>query len=299
MAPTSAAVVGLGIMGGDNAQHLVAAGVRVVGVDPLPGARAKAREIGVTTLVGPNELGEHDGPIILSLPGPAVARDVVMALAKLPGQRRVVETSTLALGDKLALRDALQDAGHTLVDCPISGTGAQMQRGDVVVYASGDADALAAVEPLLQLFSRQVLSLGAFGNGTRMKLIANHLVAVHNVAAAEAVLLGMKAGFSIETLLAAIAPGAGNSRMFELRGPVVAERAYEPAAMKLSLWEKDMQLIDDFARELQAATPLFDAVVPLYAQALAAGRGEQDTAAVAEVLRAAAAGTDADGGRED
>lgn len=286
----SVAVIGLGIMGGAIARHLVEAGFDVIGCDPSREARRAAEFLGVRIVDAPGQVPEGAHGIILSLPGFAAAAAVVEELAALNGPRKVIETSTLGLGEKLTLRDRLAKGGHQTLDCPISGTGRQMQDKDVVLYASGDAADLDRVEPLLQSFSRRVLKLGPFGNGTRMKLIANHLVAVHNVAAAEAVLLGMEAGFSMETLLEAIGSGAGNSRMFELRGPNVADRCYSPAAMKLSLWSKDMELITAFVRDLDVATPLFDAVAPLYAAALDQGLGDQDTSAVAEILRGGRAG---------
>ncbi|MFT7286817.1 MAG: putative dehydrogenase [Halieaceae bacterium] len=296
---TSVAVVGLGIMGGAIARHLIDAGVEVIGYDPSSEACSDARAAGVQVVSRIDELPGATTTVILSLPSFAAAQQVVSDVALLAAPRTVIETSTLSLQEKLALRDPLHAAGHCILDCPISGTGRQMQEKDVVIYASGDAEALRQAEPMLRLISRQVLNLGAFGKGTSMKLIANHLVAVHNVAAAEAVLLGMKAGFSMDELLAAIAPGAGNSRMFELRGPNVAERCYSPAAMKLSLWSKDMGLIASFVRDLDASTPLFDAAVPLYEAALAAGFGDQDTSAVAEVLRSMSAGNPTQESEED
>lgn len=287
---TNAAVVGLGTMGGAIARHLVEAGWAVTGFDPSEEACEAARGAGIGAATDLSGIAAASGPIILSLPAMAAAQAVVDVLVTLNAPRLVIETSTLAPEEKHVLHERLHRRGHRLLDCPISGTGAQMAKKDVVVYASGDSSALAEAEPLLCQFSREVLNLGDFGNGTRMKLIANHLVAVHNVAAAEAVLLGQKSGFSMDMLLRAIGTGAGNSRMFELRGPTIAAQCYEPAAMKLSLWAKDMALVGAYARELGAATPLLDAVAPLYAQAVADGRGQQDTAAVAEVLRAAASG---------
>ena len=76
----------------------------------------------------------------------------------------------------------------------MSGTGAQAAVKDLVVYASGDAAAIARLEPAFLGFARKVYDLGAFGNGSKMKFVANHLVAIHNVAAAEAMVLAMKAG---------------------------------------------------------------------------------------------------------
>src|SRR5690606_31602305 len=98
--------------------------------------------------------------------------------------------------------DLLAKAGITMLDCPLSGTGAQAATGDLAVYASGHADAYESCRAAFAGFARVSHYLGAFGNGSRMKLVANLLVAVHNVAAAEAVVLGLRAGLERSTLCA-------------------------------------------------------------------------------------------------
>jgi 3-hydroxyisobutyrate dehydrogenase-like beta-hydroxyacid dehydrogenase len=117
-----------------------------------------------------------------------------------------------------------------------------------------------------------------------MKLVANLLVAIHNVAAAEAFALGIKAGLDPEKILTLVKAGAGNSRVFELRGPMMAKGDYSDVTMKISDWQKDMAIIDEFAKGLDCQTPLFDATVPVYAAALEQGLGAEDTAAVCAVL---------------
>jgi len=171
-----------------------------------------------------------------------------------------------------------------LLDCPISGTGAQAKTKDLVVYASGDTSSIAALKPLFADFAREAHDLGAFGNGTRMKFVANLLVAIHNVAAAEAFVLGIRAGLEPSMIYELVKSGAGNSRVFELRGPMMAAGRYDDATMKISVWQKDMAIIGAFAAQLQCPTPLFDATVPVYDAALAQGLGAQDTAAVCAVL---------------
>jgi L-threonate 2-dehydrogenase len=160
-----------------------------------------------------------------------------------------------------------------LLDCPISGTGAQAKTRDLVVYASGEAASIAAVMPMFRDFAREAHDLGAFGNGTKMKFVANLLVAIHNVASAEAFALGIKAGLDPKQILELVRSGAGNSRVFELRGPMMAEGRYDDATMKISVWQKDMAIIDDFARNLECKTPLFDATIPIYEAAMAQGLG--------------------------
>jgi 3-hydroxyisobutyrate dehydrogenase-like beta-hydroxyacid dehydrogenase len=198
--------------------------------------------------------------------------------------RVVAETSTLALEDKLAFERTLSAAGHVALDCPLSGTGAQAETRDLAVYASGDTAAIARAMPAFADFAREAHDLGRFGNGTRMKLVANLLVAIHNVASAEAMVLGAKAGLDPDQIVKLVAMGAGNSRIFELRAPMMAADRYEPPTMKVSIWQKDMDVIGRFAAELGVETPLFSASAPIYTAAIEAGLGGLDTAAVCRVI---------------
>jgi 3-hydroxyisobutyrate dehydrogenase-like beta-hydroxyacid dehydrogenase len=133
-----------------------------------------------------------------------------------------------------------------------------------------------------------VHDVGAFGNGSRMKYVANHLVAIHNVASAEAMVLGMKAGLPPQLIFDLIKTGAGNSRIFELRAPMMVKNDYGNVTMKISVWQKDMDVIGGFARKIRVPTPMFDASSAIYDKALKSGHGAEDTAAVCAVFEAMA-----------
>jgi 3-hydroxyisobutyrate dehydrogenase-like beta-hydroxyacid dehydrogenase len=197
----------------------------------------------------------------------------------------VAELSTLPIEAKEKARTVLAGGGITLLDCPLSGTGAQAVTRDLAVYSSGERGAHDRAEPVFRGFARVTHYLGAFGNGSKMKFIANLLVAVHNVASAEAMVLGMKAGLDPETIVKVIASGAGNSRVFELRAPLMARGHYAPT-MKIDIWQKDMAIIAEFAKALGVPVPTFAASAPVYDAAQAAGFGGEDAAAVAKVLAA-------------
>ena len=186
------------------------------------------------------------------------------------------------------MKEIVERAGHRAIDCPISGTGAQAEKKDLVLYASGESAAIAEVRSLLEDFSRAVHDVGPFGNGSRMKFVANLLVAIHNVASAEAMVLGMKAGLDPRQVFELVAAGAGTSRVFELRAPMMAEERYRPATMKVGIWQKDMAVIGAFAAALECPVPLFAASAPIYAAAMANGHADDDTAAVCAVLEAMA-----------
>jgi putative dehydrogenase len=279
-----AGVVGLGIMGGAMARNLIKAGWEIVGFDIDEAARSAAKEAGVRLADSTAAVAAEAPAIIMSLPSPAAALQVAEELAAAGDKRIVVETSTLALEDKEAIRRHLQAGGHTALDCPLSGTGAQAATGDLVVYASGDSAAIESLMPLFAGFSREAHDLGAFGNGSKMKFVANLLVAIHNVASAEAMVLAEKAGLDLKQVVKLVSAGAANSRIFELRAPMMADNHYLPATMRLSTWQKDMAVIGRFASGLGAPTPLFSSTIPIYNAGNGMGLGDLDVAATCTVL---------------
>ncbi|MFZ5691519.1 MAG: NAD(P)-dependent oxidoreductase [Pseudomonadota bacterium] len=278
-------IIGLGIMGGAFARNLIADGWIVAGVDPDPKRRKEMTKAGVSVSDSVKELAAAVPIVITSLPSPKALHAVVQEIAEAKAKPRIViEASTFALDDKLAAEKVLRKAGHTMLDCPVSGTGAQAARKDLVVYASGDKKAIETVMPVFAGFSRKTENLGVFGNGSKMKYVANLLVAIHNVAAAEAMVLGMKAGLEPEQIFKFANGGAGQSRMFEVRGPMMVADDYTEATMKNYVWQKDMAVIGEFAAKLGVPTPLFSATLPVYASAMSIGYAEQDTGAVCGVL---------------
>jgi L-threonate 2-dehydrogenase len=282
-------VIGLGIMGGAFAENLVAAGWRVIGYDIDPArCRALARS-GVKIAANAGDVARQARSIITSLPKPGALAATAAAIAKTGVSRRVVvEASTFTIEDKTAAQATLRKAGHLLLDCPVSGTGAQAKTKDLVFYASGGAAEINRLRPMFAAFARAVHDLGAFGNGSRMKYVANLLVAINNVASAEAMVLGMKAGLPPQMVCDLVKSGAGTSRVFELRAPMMAKNRYQPATMKISVWQKDMDVIGSYARKMRAPTPMFDASKAIYRKALRTGHAADDTAAVCAVLEAMA-----------
>ncbi len=279
-------IIGLGIMGGAIARNLAARGWRVIGFDTDAARCAELAQAHVEIAVDIAQVARAAPITMTSLPTPAAVEDVAQKIAGSDQSPRIVaELSTLSIADKLRFEAILKKAGHIALDCPLSGTGAQAKVRDLIVYASGDSDAIAECKDVFSDFAKQSVNLGRYGNGSRMKFIANHLVAIHNVAAAEAMVLAERAGLDPKMVVEMVSPGAGGSRMFQMRAPMMVEGVYEPATMKVSIWKKDMAVIAEFAEDVGCATPLFTLTQPVYAEALAMGLGEQDTASVFEVLK--------------
>ena len=284
-------VIGLGIMGSAMAGNLQDAGFAVTGIALNPAARKKMTP--KLTRVGsvPAALVGKTSHIISSLPSVAAlmavsaelaSQAVSLGLAK--GSLVLAETSTLPIEDKQAARKLLAKAGIKMIDTPLSGTGAQARTRDLTVYASGEAAAIRHMGEVFKGFSRAQFSVGEFGNGMKMKLVANLLVAIHNVSTAEALLFGKHLGLDTQKMVDVVADGAGGSRMFQVRGPMMATRGWDDATMKIEVWQKDMAIIDEALRALNVPAPLFSACIPIYRAAMAQGHALHDTAAVYAVL---------------
>jgi 3-hydroxyisobutyrate dehydrogenase-like beta-hydroxyacid dehydrogenase len=278
-------IIGLGIMGGAIAHNLVRNGFAVCGYDVDPEACREASAAGAMVVDSVEAVGRARDLILTSLPSFSAASAVMSELVSAAAPATVIaELSTFSLEEKLALCDQAASTGLILVDCPLSGTGAQARTGDLVVYASGLSSGISRMEPVFAGFARRHFNLGAFGNGTKFKFIANHLVAIHNVATAEAMVMAMKAGLDLRMVVEVIGAGAGTSRVFEMRAPLMAVNRFKPATMELKTWSKDMAAIAGFASKVGAPTPLFDATTALYQAARDIGLGDEDTAAVCVVL---------------
>ena len=279
-------IVGLGNMGGAFARHLAAAGWQVLGFDIDAARKRAAVRAGVEIAPDVATLAAAAPVVILSLPSPQALDATVAAITrdKLPA-RIVVEASTFTLDDKQRAETALRKAGHVMLDCPVSGTSAQAAVKDIVIYASGDAKAIAKTTRMFSDFSRAAYNVGEFGNGSRMKYVANLLVTIHNVASAEAMVLGIKSGLDPQMIYDLIRAGVGTSRVFEVRGPMMVQDRYDNASMSIKLYHKDIAVIEDHAAKLGVPTPLFSASIPVYSAALSMGYGEQDTASVCGVLQ--------------
>jgi putative dehydrogenase len=282
---TNVGIVGLGIMGSAIAHNLLRAGFTVVGFDVDARQVDRLSAQGGMGTASVTELAGRTDLILISLPSPSALDATVRAMSDADMKGKIVaELSTLSIADKQRAFDALARLGAAMLDCPLSGTGAQAATGDLAVFASGDQTAAECCRPIFAGFARAIHYVGAFGNGSKMKFVANLLVAIHNVASAEALVLGMKAGLDPHQIVEVIKSGAGNSRIFELRAPLMADGTYEPPTMKLDVWQKDMSIIGDFVKDIGVEAPLFAATIPIYDAALDHGLAAQDTAAVCTVL---------------
>lgn len=289
---TSVGVIGLGNMGGAIAQNLLYAGFDVVGLDIDPGRMALFTANGGKAAASPAEVTGEADIVILSLPSVAALEQVIYGEGGLLAGGRsgvvCIESSTFPLSAKVAAQGALAEKGIALLDCTVSGTGSQARDRDIVLYASGPPELIERCRPIFDAISKAAPHVGEFGAGSIMKFVSNLLVAVHTVAAAEALTLAAKAGLDTAKALELISAGAGNSRMLEVRGPLMVAGDYDVGSATLDTLTKDSEIILDFAAEQDCPTPLLSIASSFLRAGAAQGHHDQDPAVVREVLGALA-----------
>ncbi len=284
----SVGVIGLGNMGGAIAANLLASGFDVIGIDVDPERLAAILDRGGRTAPTPAEVAAEADIVILSLPNVAALQQVLHGPGGLAVEGRsgviCVETSTFPLPAKVAAKEALEARDIPLLDCTVSGTGSQARERDIVLYTSGPADLLEQCRPVFEAVSKASPRVGDFGAGSVMKFVSNLLVAIHTVAAAEALTLAAKAGLDTGMALEMLSAGAGNSRMLEVRGPLMVAGDYDVGSATLDTLTKDSEIILGFAAELDCPVPMLSNAATFLRAAAGQGLNELDPAVVREVL---------------
>jgi putative dehydrogenase len=283
-------MIGLGRTGLPIAINLIARGHAVRGV--RRGAGDELVRAGGDMARTPRELAQASRLILSCLPS-VDALDAVMAslLPALGPDHVIVELGSFPLAIKQAYRDQVAARGARFVDGEISGTPAMTAARASVILLAGDPAACEAARAVCRDASDHVRCVGAFGAATRLKLIANLLVAVHTVAAAEAMLVVERGGIDAATAIDVLGLGAGASTMFRARAPRMAARQFtDPAPGPVAMLAAYLAPIEALADEVGAPVPLFSIAAGLMRDALAAGRGAHDIACVIELLAASSKG---------
>ena len=290
---TRIGVIGLGAMGAHYARHLLRAGYEVVGCD-LDAAHTEALEQdGGQVAVSPQETADRGEILITSLPSLAALEAVIggedgIIRGGQEGQI-LIDTCTLKVTDKVALGEQMAEAGRVFLDAPISGTPPMVADLKASLYVSGDEGAYEICKPVIEAFTGTNFYVGPVGDASKMKILANYLVGVHTVAAAECMVLGMKAGLEPSLIHDVLPKGAGGSTMLQVRGEYMAKSdyRYEDGTI-FDIIQKDASIISEYAAELNAPINLFAAARQTFNSAVALGLDQMELAAVCQAVEVAA-----------
>lgn len=273
------------------AEALLDYGYKVCGFDIDAKAKNRFQKYGGHFLPQASDVAARADILIVSVATAKALEQVTLAIVEGQKTRKsktppiVIETSTLTMADKNLFAKTLSSVGISALDCPISGTAVRMKDRAWTIFASGTKAAYKKALSVLEVFTDNVPYVGVFGNGTKLKFSANHLVAIYNVAYAESVALARKMGVDPREVLKLFgsSPVLGTGVM-RLRMGMMVERKYTPPTMKVEVWQKDMEIIGQMAKSVDCPTPMFQTAASIYTAAMAQGLSQEDTASTAEVF---------------
>ncbi|MFC7339783.1 NAD(P)-dependent oxidoreductase [Saccharopolyspora griseoalba] len=285
-AERSVAFIGLGAIGLPMAQRLVGAGYPSTGVEVSPEAIERAAAAGVPAVRSLAEVPTASIVVVMVASPVQLDELVTEALAgSVEGQRWVV-MSTVGPEAVREQGSRLAEAGATVVDCPVTGGVAGATTGELTLFAAGGADAVEALREVLEHFGalRQVGE--RLGDGQAIKLVNQHLCAVHIVAAAEALALADRLQLDPATVLPLVERGAAGSWMLSDRGPRMLRGTEVDVTSAIGIFVKDSGLVADAAGRSGAHVPLLDVARERYRQAAEAGLLARDDSRVIETYLA-------------
>ncbi len=286
--PESIGLIGIGQVGLPMATNLIESGIRVVGY-----RRSNTQafvDAGGVLASSPAQVVEQTDVVLLCLSTEEAAAQVLEGehgiLNCLSNAKTLIETGTYGKDFKLAQAGRVQEKGARYLEAEISGSPPMIAARKASFYVGGDEALFHEFEPLLRVITDQCFYLGPLGSAVSMKLIANYLLTIHTLSAAEAMNMGKRAGFDPHLVAKVIQAGAGASAMFGVRAPLMADRRFDPAPGPFSTLEKYLDLGQKMADDLGCATPLFSAALPYFKRAFDEGVQHEDIAAVLKFIEA-------------
>ena len=281
-------IIGVGAMGIAITERMIAGGYSVCGYrrSSLDGFAA----VGGDAMASATAVAERADVTMLLLPNDEALIEVMAEIAPaLHDRKLVIVLASHRIDAKRAAAALGEASGARVLDGEISGTADMVRAGQASVMIAGDPDAVSRVHPVLQAFAPAVIQLGSFGAAASMKLVTNYLVGVHTLAAAEAILLGESLSLEAGDIMRAIGPSAGGSRMFAVRGAMMAQRAFPPGDMPSFMRYFEM-LRHALGKEESGDWPLMDLTEGLYRAAIDGGHGHRDLAAIYDSLKSQSPG---------
>lgn len=280
-------VIGLGKMGLPIASNLLERGFQVVGYCRHGSPELAA--MGGTSVSSAAEAAAQADTIVSILPNVQAVQSVVLGPAGTLESMRAgvvhVEMSTIDVAEKRLIRDAVRARGGDMLDCPISGSPGMVRPRLTTAFASGDKGSVDGVTEVLDALSGRWVHTGEFGTGAWMKYISNLLLAVHTVAAAEALNLARLSGLDLELVQSTLNESIASSEIWRQRGPIMQRQTWTPAPGPIDTLQAILQQIEHHAMDVSISLPVFSSAKAVFDSAVADGRGDLDIAYVYDQIR--------------
>lgn len=286
----SLALLGLGTMGRGMAANLLKAGFPLTVWNRTKAKAGFLSDTTATVAENPAQAVKNAAVVLAMLADDAASRAAWLgqdgALAAMPSGSIAIECSTLSPVWIRELDEAVTHRGLRMAEAPVTGSRTQAEAGQLNFLVGADQETLAAVAPVLQCMSKEVLHLGPVGSGAQLKLINNFLCAVQVTSFAEALVWMERSGLRLDSALSFLKRGAPGSGILSAMSERMTHRAYDVNFL-LRLMAKDLRYARDAAAQLGVEVSTSSAAQDLFRRAEEQGLGEKDMSAVVEVVRQA------------
>ena len=288
MASESVGFIGLGIMGSRQAANLARAGHALTVFNRTrERAEAWAAEHGGHVAASPREVAERaDVVITMVVDGPQVEAMLLGPDGAVDGARPgtlFVDMSTIAPATARELARTLAERGHAFVDAPVTGSSPKAEAGTLTIMCGGAQADVERARPLFEAMGEKIVHAGEAGQGQAVKVLSQGVTAVNCATLAQAMVVGRRTGLDMDALIEVMTGGSSDSTMRALKAKPMLERDYAPL-FKLEHMLKDVLLCLEESRRAGAAFPFAALAGELYSAGVGRGLGEQDFAAVLEVV---------------
>ncbi|AKE38787.1 3-hydroxyisobutyrate dehydrogenase [Corynebacterium camporealensis] len=286
------AFIGLGNMGGPMAANLVEAGHTVRGFDVVPEACEAAEANGITVVDSAPEAAKGSEIVFTSLPnGALVAQTLHSVIEEDPAPRLFIDVSTIAVAEARDIADEVRAAGSNFIDAPVSGGISGAKAGTLAFMVGGDAERFEEAKPLFDVLGKSATHCGQIGNGQAVKACNNMILAVQQIALAEAMVLGERLGLDHQAFFDVVSNATGNSWSLSVNAPVPEVVPDSPAnndfkpGFSSALMLKDLKLALASAEETATDTVLGRIAEEQYESFVHDGHGGLDFSAIINEVR--------------
>lgn len=278
--PDTVGFVGLGNMGGPMCDRLLGKEIRVLACDADAEALKRASKAGAEIAPTPAEAASGMEVVLLSLPDSKVVEEVVLGNGGLaeglsPGAT-VIDMSSSRPSSTRRLSEKLARRGVSMLDAPVSGGVVRARSGELAIMVGGERALYERHLPLLRIMGEKVFHVGDTGAGHLAKALNNLLSATTLASAAEAVLLGERAGLDPEALIEVVNVSTGRSNSTEVKFPRYILNGAFDAGFSTALYDKDVRTALEAAAEEGFPMPVGEAVGEIWRRAVEAGYGPED-----------------------
>jgi 3-hydroxyisobutyrate dehydrogenase-like beta-hydroxyacid dehydrogenase len=280
-------IIGLGLLGSAVASRLLEGSFEVAGYDTRPEQVKVLQAKGLKAVSNVAEAAADADAVFTILPSLESVETTMIGARGLietaPRSCTLIQMSTISPELTRRLGAAAAVKGLGFLDAPMSGTSTMVQRGDCAIFVAGDRAQADACRPIFDAIAKKTVFVGEIGMASLAKLATNLLVGLNTAALAEAFALAAKGGLAPTALLEILKGSAADSKMLEVRGPLMASHRFDPQ-MKIDLFLKDFKLMLEEGRRLGVPLPLTSVTQQLVTATAVAGRGEEDLAAIVTTL---------------